>query len=497
MSSILSALHVAAGSLDAYDQALVVTQNNVANSSTPGYVEQTQTFYAMPFNVGEGFAGGVRTGEVVSARNQYAEQAVWQQNTLLGQSQQDVNSLTSLQTYFDISGNTGIPLALNNLFQSFSAWAQTPTDANARQTVLNQAQNVASAFQQTATGLASLTQSTEQQIQQTVTQVNQLVGQLQGYNTQILNGDRNDAGLEAQVYSTLEQLSQYVPISATQQADGSVSVLAAGQTPLLLGATQYQLSFQMQQPADAPASENTPPPLAHILSSVGSDITSNLTSGQLGSLLNLRNTVLPTYIGDANNQGELNTMAQQFADTVNGLLTSGNISDAVPGDADGNGGTPAVPGVPLFTYATNADGSVNATDVAQTLAVNPDIAPSQLAAIDPGPPEVSNGIALALANLADPTDPADEISGASYTQYYGSMASQVGSGLSTATNNQQVDQSALAQAQSLRQQQTGVSLDDEAVNVIEFQRAYEANSHLVSVLDQITLDTINMLTPST
>jgi flagellar hook-associated protein 1 FlgK len=139
---------------------------------------------------------------------------------------------------------------------------------------------------------------------------------------------------------------------------------------------------------------------------------------------------------------------------------------------------------------------VNATNVAQSLAVNPDITAGQLAAIDPGPPEVSNGVPLALANLATPQNSVDEIDGESYTQYYGSLASQVGADLSTATDQQQVQQSALAQAQSLRQQETGVSLDEEAVNVVEFQRAYEANSHLVSILDQLTLDTINMLTPS-
>ena len=469
---------------------MAVTGNNVANSSTPGYVEQTQTFDALPFDVGSGLVGGVRAGEVVSARDQYAEEAVWQQNSLLGQATQDVNSLTSLQNNFGIAGDSGIATALNNLYSSFSAWGQSPTDTNARQTVLDQAQNVASAFQQTASGLATLTQNTEQQIQQTVTQVNQLVGQLQGYNTQILAGDRNDAGLDAQVYSTLEQLSQYVNISATKQADGSLMVTAAGQTPLLIGATQYQLSYQLEQPADPPPTYDNGPPTAHILSASGVDITSTITTGQLGSLLNLRNNTLPTYIGDAYQQGDLNVMAQKFADRVNQLLTSGNISDA-------NGETAAVQGVPLFTYATNADGTPNATDVAQSLAVNPDITAGQLAAIDPGPPEVSNGIALALANLASPQDSNDEIDGESYTQYYGDMASQVGSGLSAATDQQTVQQSALAQAQNLRQQETGVSLDEEAVNLVEFQRAYEANTHLVSVLDQITLDTINMLTPST
>jgi flagellar hook-associated protein 1 FlgK len=487
---IISALHVAAGTLGAFDQAMEVTGNNVANSSTPGYVEQTQTFDAMPFDVGTGLVGGVRTGEVVSARDQYAEQAVWQQNSLLGQSTQDVNSLTSLQNNFAISGDSGISAALNSLYQSFSAWGQSPTDTNARQTVLNQAESVASAFQQTATGLATLTQNTEQQLQQTVSTVNQLVGQLQGYNTQILNGDRNDAGLDAQVYSTLEQLSQYVNISATKQADGSMTVMAEGQTPLLIGATQYQLSYQLEQPTNPPPTYSDGPPTAHILSAVGTDITGTITTGQLGSLLNLRNNTLPAYIGDAYQQGDLNAMAQQFADRVNQLLTSGNISDAT-------GDTAAVTGVALFTYDTNPDGTADATNVAQSLAVNPSITAGQLAAIDPGPPEVSNGIALTLANLATPQDAADEIDGESFTQYYGAMASQVGSDLSTATNGQTVQQSALAQAQNLRQQESGVNLDQEAINLVAFQRAYEANSHLVSVLDQITLDTINMLTPST
>jgi flagellar hook-associated protein 1 FlgK len=489
-------LHVAASTLAAYDQALVVTENNVANASTPGYVQQTQTFYAMPFLGGLGSLGGVRAGEVVSARDQYAEQAVWQQNTALGQANQDVSGLTSLQNNFPISGDSGIPAALNSLYQSFSAWGQTPDDNNARQDVLNQAGDVAAAFQQAATGLANLAQTTDQQVQQTVSQVNKLVGQLQSYNSQIMNGDRNDAGLDAQVYSTLEQISQYVNISVTKQADGSVTVMAAGQTPLLIGDTQYQLGCRIEQPTDPPPAYPTGPPSVQILSAQGNDITSTITTGQLGSLLNLTNNVLPSYIGNAYQQGSLNILAQQFADRVNGLLTSGHVSDAVAAGPNGTGGSPAVPGVPLFTYATNDDGTPNATTVAQSLAVNPGITASQLAAIDPGPPEVSNGIALALASMATPTDPADMIGGASYTQYYGNMASQVGSDLNAATDQQQVSQSALAQAQNLRHQQSGVNLDEEAVNLVAFQRAYEANSKLVSVLDQLTLDTINMMTPS-
>jgi len=171
-------------------------------------------------------------------------------------------------------------------------------------------------------------------------------------------------------------------------------------------------------------------------------------------------------------------MAQQFADRVNQLLTSGNISD----------GPPPVTGVPLFTYDTT-----NATNVAKTLAVDPSVTPDQLAAISPGPPEVSNGVPLALSQLATPQDDADKIDGFSYSQYYGNMAANVGSQLQNAQNNVQVQQSLLSQAQNQRQQLSGVDLNEEAMTLVQFQRGYQANCQFITILDTLTQDTINIL----
>jgi flagellar hook-associated protein 1 FlgK len=73
------------------------------------------------------------------------------------------------------------------------------------------------------------------------------------------------------------------------------------------------------------------------------------------------------------------------------------------------------------------------------------------------------------------------------------MASTVGAALSAATSQQTTGQATLAQAQNLRQQSSGVSLDQEAMTLIEFQRAYEACSKMVTTLDQIIQDTIDMV----
>ena len=199
-------------------------------------------------------------------------------------------------------------------------------------------------------------------------------------------------------------------------------------------------------------------------------------------MLNLANNVLPGYLGDANQAGSLNTLAQSFASNVNNLLTGGYQSS----------GPPPVAGVPLFTYDTT-----NATNVAQSLQVSSTITPAQLAAISPGPPEVSNGVALALSQLADPTSANDEIAGLSYTQYYAGMASNVGTLLDNANNNLQTQQAAVSQAQNVRQQLSGVSLDEEATILLQFQQAYEASSKLINILDQLSEDTINMLPTTT
>ena len=483
MSSILSTLLMSAGAMSAFDRALQVTQNNVANASTPGYADQTQTLIAQEFNPQAGASGGVLAGEVQNSRDEFAEQAVRQQTGLLGQANQNVDSLTALQSNFDISGDTGLPSALNNLFQAFSAWGQTPNDTNAQQSVIDQAGNVAQAFQQTASGLTAVAQSTNLQLQQTVDQVNQLVGQLAQFNSQVMQGDHNDAGLDAQVHSDLEQLSSYVPFTATSQADGSVTILLNGQTPLLIGAQQYKIAFNLQQSADGTYPNG--PPLAHIVASDGTDVTAGITTGQLGALLNTRNQVLPTYIGSSDQAGDLNTMAKQFADRVNQLLESGTQTDGTAG-------------IPLFTYASQngTDPTKDDTSAAQSITVNSAITRDQLAAGLPGPPAQSNGVPLALSQLADPQNSADEVDGESFTAFYGDMATRAGNALSAATNEQTVAQSAVAQAQNLRQQASGVDLNVEAMKAIEFERAYEANARLVTVLDQLTEDTIQMLPTS-
>jgi flagellar hook-associated protein 1 FlgK len=476
--NLLATLLNSASALDAYQRVLEVSQSNVANASTPGYAKQILRLNALPFDPSRGFPGGVEAGEMQSTRNEYAEQAVRRQTTQLGRTQQAATSLTALQAIFDISGTTGIPSALNRFFQSVSAWAQDLGSTAARQTVLEHATDVTQGFQAAATSLQNLTRDTETQLKSTVNEVNRLVGQIRGYNQFILQtgSASHDMGMDAQVHAALEDLSTLVDFTAAQQADGTTTILLNGRSPLLIEDRQFSLTATLSMPAN-PANPDGAP-RAQLLAADGTDLTAQTTDGQLGALLDMRNRILPSIAGDATQTGDLNRLAQQFADRVNDLLTWGNISD----------GPPPIPGVPLFQYDTT-----NATAIAGSMAVDPAVTPDQLAAIDPGPPEVGNGVPLALARLAMPQSDDDRIDGVSYSEFYGKIAGDVGSRLQAAQSGQRVQQSLVAQAKNQRQQLSGVSLDEEAMTLVEFQRAYEANSRLISVLDQLTLDTLNIL----
>jgi len=81
----------------------------------------------------------------------------------------------------------------------------------------------------------------------------------------------------------------------------------------------------------------------------------------------------------------------------------------------------------------------------------------------------------------------------SITSFFGQIAASIGSRASDAANQSDLYTQSAAQAKNLRDQISGVSLDTEAVNLIALQKSYDATAKLISVLDQITQSTIDIL----
>jgi len=133
----------------------------------------------------------------------------------------------------------------------------------------------------------------------------------------------------------------------------------------------------------------------------------------------------------------------------------------------------------LFTYDP-------ASGEAITLRVT-DIAPEELAAALPEAPG-GNGNTLNLAGLFN----SRAVNKFTFTQYFGEIAGYVGKLLDVARQDARAQTQLVAQSKALRAEASGVSLDEEAANLIVFQRAYEAAAQLIRTLDEMTETLINI-----
>jgi flagellar hook-associated protein 1 FlgK len=466
MSGLLSSVQSAGSVLQELEKAVGVVQNNVSNASTPGYAREDVTFTGVPYQPDGGWFGGMQVSGITNARSQYAEQAVRQEFQQQGYYDQKAQCLQQVESVFDVTGDSGLGGAINNLFDAFSAWSQAPNDGTQRQNVIAAANQLAGAFNQTAADLSHTADTAVQQMGVQVDKINQLCSHLADLNRSSQSNPNNASANEPETQATLEELSQHVNFTTVQGNDGTLTVLAAGQVPLVMGDHSYALKADR-----AAAGPNHARPEAIVRDASGHDVTSLLTGGGLGGLLAVHNQDIAGLLGGASGTGSLNDLAMGLAQRVNDILSSGQVDNPAPPTAP-------TPGRPLFVI--NSDSTA-----AATLTVDPSVTPDALGAIDPGPPMSANGIPSRIAALANPTDPQDKLQNQSFVDFYGGIAASAGRLSSDAQAGQSRQTQLVSQARSMRSEISGVSLDDEAAKLIAFQRSYEATSRVVTVVNDL------------
>jgi flagellar hook-associated protein 1 FlgK len=85
------------------------------------------------------------------------------------------------------------------------------------------------------------------------------------------------------------------------------------------------------------------------------------------------------------------------------------------------------------------------------------------------------------------------LQGLSLTQFYGNIAAGVGQQAASASASATSQTSMLNQAQNLRAQVSGVSLNDQASKLMEFQQAYQASAQMISVINSLSTSLMSML----
>ena len=236
------------------------------------------------------------------------------------------------------------------------------------------------------------------------------------------------------------------------QADGtSLTLTTSGGAALVVGNQSFQLTTQT----------NSTTGFQDVFSQV-TDITSSITGGNLAGDIHLRDQEIPSL------QSSLDTVASGIANSVNTQNAAG---------FDLNGKT----GGNIFVPPTSVAGSA----VNLTVAISD---PNLIAASADGTAG-NNANATALANLQSQ----NIIAGENPINYYSGIVFQVGNDASNASAGLSGEQLLIQQLQDQQNAVSGVSLDQEGANLVQFQNAYAAASRVASIIASLFQTTINMI----
>jgi flagellar hook-associated protein 1 FlgK len=451
MGSLSSSMWIAAQALGADQGAIDATSNNIANQNTPGYSREVPVLNEGAPTV-EGdvtYGGGVVLQQIQSVTDQLLQIQISDQNQQQSSAQTQYNALQQVQELFS-NPTSGIGADFTSFFNSLSQLSTNPTSIPDRQTVLTAAQTLATDFNSTEQNLDSIQSGLNQSVSQNVTQINTLTAQIAQINGQVgqmqqLGEDPGNLG--DQETALIQQLSQLTNVNQIQTENGLTLTTGNG-TPLVVG----DQSFALQTTAGPNGMTD--------VSSQGQDITSSLQGGQLGGNLQMRDTVIPGLLS------QLDNLASQFSTSVNAAQATGY-------DMYGNAGQP------LFTDTSGPGAASNLT-----LAITD---PNLIAASSDGTQGSNGNIAnlLAVQTAALP-------SGESPIDTYSSLVSQTGNLTDQAQAEVTASTASLNNLNNQLGSISGVNLDEETTNLMNYQRAYEAAARVVTTVDELTQSVLDM-----
>lgn len=436
--------------LAAQQAGLDVTGQNITNVSTPGYVDRSAVLEEQPL-------GGVNVAEIQRSFNSFTYSQVLVAHGQNTSSQTLSSSLGEAQALVAPQGGAAVSDTMNAFFSSLQTLTANPSDPSTRSAVLASASQLAQSFSTTANGLSQLQSSIFSQAQSDATALNQTLSQIAALNSQIAQaqaGGDNAPDLRDQRDALVTTVADTIGAKVVTDPSGSVTLFAAGGV-LVSGTKASTLDVSLDPSGSMKFALSNP-------GGVPIDSTSGVTEGKLGGLREARDVDI------ANTATQLDQLAYNFSNAVNSVQSAGYGLDGVSGR-------------PLFTPPATVAGAAAAMSVDPSVAGQPGNIGAAASAQDvPG----GNDVAVELAQLA--TQPLN--GGGSPSSQFASLASQLGSAKSAADTDAATRADMVTQAENLNSSASGVSLNEEMVNLTRFQQAFQASTQVLQTTDTLLSD---------
>jgi flagellar hook-associated protein 1 len=465
MPSILNSLDNVVQALATQQFGLSISQKNVSNVNNPAYTRQDMIYTG---DEEEWARSGVAGVSMKAVRDRYIDYSVSMETQAYSQYSVEANALQQIDAVFNGSGD-GLQSALSQFFNSFSALSKAPDSLTLRSDVLTSAAGLAQELKRLYAGIQQVQQSQDSALTDAVADVNKITYQIADLNGKIETAQaarsEDEFTLRDSRQQLIEKLSGLVDLSYYEETSGAVAITTQQGGVLVIGDESRAMELR---------ASGTGPSRSVFLD--GSDITGTLKSGTLGGLIEMRDNKIPAY---------LNTLDDLAATVISRV----NAQHAVGSDLDGAAGGAFFTPFTQITTGSNAGAAST-----MTLAITD---PSKIAAAGPAtlptatPLPGDNTNAKLLASIGDEKLFASSTSTAG--QFYASLVYRIGSDERTAEDGALTQESLVEQLKNQRDSLSGVNLNEEAVNIIKYQKAYQAIARYANVLDTLSGDLLQLL----
>ena len=462
MSDVNTIMSLAGQALMTQQQAISVTSHNIANVNTPGYSRQRLIMTTnTPLDSSIGPMGNGVGGEAIErVYDRFLSAQISNESQGLGRWDAQKDAVELVEMIFNEAGGSGLNQAMSKFWDAWQSLEIDPDGTAERQVLLKTSQVLAATFNQLDLDLSQSQQDLDLAIQGTVADINRLSERLSDLNAKIISSEVGS--LSANDYRdqrelVLKELSELIDVNAFEDSNGALSVLVANGRPLVTAGEFWQLSTEtnaagFQDVVWVDDAGNT------------TNITADISGGKLKGLIEVRDVIIPDYMT------RLDTLAGTLRTDVNLLHQGGFDLNGLVGEAF------------FIGTGTAADLEVNPNIVGDL----DFIAAASDATTVPG--DGSNAIEIAKLQYQlsmGGTQP--------YNDYYSSIVRDVGSEVlkSDAYYHHQSDM--ISQLENQRESVSGVSLDEEMINLIKFQNAYSAAAKLITTADEMMQTVLQMI----
>lgn len=500
--TLSSAFNIIDTSFNAIATQSSTIASNIANANTPSYSRQVAnlgttayngvTVYSITREADDALAAQVNSTTADSA----TQSAISSGLATLAQTVSD--SATSTSTSGSLENGDSPYAQLANFTSAMTTFEAQPESETAAAAAVAAAQGVASSLNAGAAAVTQVRTQADQQITAAVSSVNSLLNQFTGVNDSVISGLASGAdvgAVEDQRDSLVTQIAQQIGVTTTVNGDGSMSIFTDSGVPLFESAPS-QVTFTPSGTLGPNQSGNAV--LVNGTPITGPSSNMPIQSGAIAGLAQLRDTIAPQY------QAQLDQIAGN-------LMTAFQESD----QSTTATGLPSLPGLFTTSGATSVPSSANWTGLANDIAINASVDPSQggdaFLLRDGGISDTSNldytynttgdaGYTGRLQQLVSALQaPMSFSSGAglaatdSISDYANTSVSWLQSANQQASSNATYQNSLLTSASSALSNATGVNLDAELTNMLTIESSYTASAKLVTTVTDMLNTLVNAI----